>query len=105
MREIAVTWGGAVKVAWSIGWRFTLYLIPAYALGIAAFVAAMMAGDSLQPPVMWGVVAYFVLQVLWIVAVALAFLVAVKNVIGKSYSASPFPPVSEGFRVALVSDH
>lgn len=105
MKEIAVTWGGAVKVAWSIGWRLTLYLIPAYALGIAALIAAMMAGDSLQGPLMWGVAAYYLLQVLWIAAVALAFLVAVKNVIGKSYSASSFPSVPEGFRIALVTDH
>ena len=104
MKEIAVTWGGAVKVAWSIGWRLTLYLVPVYALGIAAFIAAMMAGDSLQGPMMWGVVAYYVLQVLWVAGVALAFLVAVKNVIGKSYSASSFPSVPEDFRIALISD-
>ena len=105
MKEIAVTWGSAVKIAWSIGWRLTLYLIPAYALAVAALIAAMMAGESLQGPVMWGVFAYYVLQVLWIAAVALAFLVAVKNVIGKSYSASSFPSVPEGFRIVLVSDH
>lgn len=104
MREIAVSWGGATKVAWSIGWRLVLYLIPAYALAFAVMLAAMMAGDSLQGPVIWGVVIYYVLQALWIVAVVVAFLFAVKQVIGKSYVASSFPPVREGFRITLVSD-
>jgi hypothetical protein len=104
MREVAVSWGGAVKVAWSIGWRLVVFLIPAYLLAIAVMLAAMMAGDSLQGPVFWGVVLYYLLQALWIVAVAVAFLFAVKQVIGKSYSPSSFPPVAEGFRIALVSD-
>jgi len=104
MREVTVSWGSAIKVAWSIGWRLVLYLIPAYALAHAMMLAAMIAGDSLQGPVIWGVVLYFVLQALWIAAVAVAFLFAVKQVIGKSYGASSFPPVAEDFRITLVSD-
>lgn len=103
MKEIAVTWGSAVKIAWSIGWRLVLYLIPAYVLGAAVMLTAMMVGGSLEGPAIWGIVAYYVLQVLWFAAVALAFLFAVKHVIGKSYSASSVPPVSEGFRIVLVS--
>jgi CBS-domain-containing membrane protein len=104
MREVTVSWGSALKVAWSIGWRLVVYLIPAYALGFAAMLAAMMAGDSLQAPMIWGVLAFYVLQALWLVAIALAFVFAVKHVIGKSYSASAMPRVPESFRIALVSD-
>jgi len=104
MQEIRLTWGGAAKVAWSIGWRLVLYLIPAYVLAIVVMVVAMMAGDSLEGSIPWLVVAYYVLQALWFPAVALAFLFAVKHVIGKSYSASSFPPVAEDFRITLVSD-
>lgn len=104
MREISMTWGGAAKVTWSLGWRLAVYLIPAYVLGVATLIVAMMAGDSLQGPVIWGVIAYYVLHILWVAAVVLAFVIAVKNVIGRSYSASSFPSVPEGFRIALVSD-
>lgn len=104
MREVGLTWGGAVKVAWSIGWRLALYLIPAYVLAIVAMIIAMSAGDPLDGPVPWLVVAYYVLQVVWFAVVAIAFLLAVKQVIGKSYSRSSFPPVPEAFRITLVSD-
>jgi hypothetical protein len=104
MREVAVSWGSAVKVAWSIGWRLVLFMIPAYLLAIAVMLAAMTAGDSVQGPVAWGIALYYVLQALWVAAVAVAFLFAVKQVIGKSYSPSSFPPVAEGFRITLISD-
>jgi NADH:ubiquinone oxidoreductase subunit 6 (subunit J) len=104
MREIEVSWGGAIKVAWSIAWRLALYLIPAYALGIAMMIVAMMAGDSLQGPVVWGVVIYYVLQALWLAAVLLAFVFAVRGVLGKSYSSSSTLKVPQGFRVTLIAD-
>lgn len=104
MKEINLTWGGTAKVAWSIGWRLIVYLIPAYVLALAAMLVAMMASDSVQGSIPWLVVAYYVLQALWFPAVAMAFVFAVKHVIGKSYSSSSFPLVPEGFRVALVSD-
>jgi len=104
MREIAVSWGSAVKVAWSIAWRLALYLVPAYALGAAIMVAAMMAGDSLQGPVVWGILMYYVLQALWLAAVLLAFLFAVRNVLGKSYSSSSSLRIPQGFRVTLIAE-
>ena len=104
MREVEVCWGSAIKVAWSIAWRLALYLIPAYALVIAMMIMAMMAGDSLQGPVVWGVVIYYVLQALWLAAVLLAFVFAVRGVLGRSYSSSSFPKVAQGFRVTLIAD-
>jgi len=104
MKELGVTWGNTIKVAWSIGWRLVLYLIPAYFLTYLVMIVAMTAGDSIQGPIPWLVVAYYVLQILWFALVALAFLLAVKHVIGKSYSKSSFPPVPEDFRITLVSD-
>ena len=104
MNEINVTWGSAAKVAWSIGWRLMLYLIPAYVLAIVTMIVAMMASDSVQGSIPLFVAGYYVLQGFWVIAVALAFLVAVKHVIGKSYSKSSFPLVQEEFRITLVSD-
>jgi cell division protein FtsW (lipid II flippase) len=104
MSEINVTWGSAAKIAWSIGWRLALYLIPAYLLGYLVMMAAMLAGDTLQGSVPWVVIAFYLLQILRFLVVALALLIAVKQVIGKSFSASSFPPVAEDFRVTLVSD-
>ena len=104
MREMKATWGSAMKVAWSIGWRAAIYLIPAYVLAYAVMVAAMMAGDAVQGSVPWLVAVYYVLRILWAGAVALAFLLAVKGVIGKSYLASSFPPVKESFRITLVTE-
>jgi len=104
MREMAVSWGGAVKVAWSIAWRLALYLVPAYALGAAIMVAAMMAGDSLQGPVLWSVLIYYLLQAIWLAAVMLAFLFSVRNVLGRSYSSSSFLKIPQGFRVTLIAE-
>jgi len=104
MQELKVSWGAAVKVAWSIAWRLALYLVPAYALGAAIMIAAMMAGDSLQGPVPWGVLIYTLLQALWLAAVLAAFVLAVRGVLGKSYSRSSSLKVAKGFRVTLVAD-
>ena len=103
MQEINVTWGSAIKVAWSIGWRVSLYLIPAYIIGAAVMLGAMMSGDMMNASIVTDVLAYYLLELLWLAYGTFAFVLAVKQVIGRSYSASAFPPVAQAFRVTLVA--
>jgi len=104
VKEISITWGAAVKIAWSIGWRFILYLIPLNLLGGAVVLALASYGSPFEGRVLILNAAWYFLQVLYCAAVALGFLLAVRNVIGKSYAESSLPPVPHSFRIALVSD-
>jgi len=103
MQEIDVTWGSAIKVSWSIGWRVSLYLIPAYIVGAAVMLSAMMSGDMMNASIVTDVLAYYLLELLWLVYATFAFVLAVKQVIGMSYAASGFPAVAQAFRVTLVT--
>jgi len=103
MQEINGTWGSAIKVAWSIGWRVSVYLIPAYIIGVAVMVSAMMSGDVMNGSIVTGMLTYYLLELLWLVYGTFAFVLAVKQVIGRSYAASAFPPVAQAFRVTLVT--
>jgi len=98
MREVEINWGNATKVAWSLGWRFMLFSIPAYMLGSAAVPLAIMAGEPFANAI------YLVFRSLEFAAIALAFIFAVKIVLGRSYSESYFPRVTDKFRLALVAE-
>ncbi len=96
MRELDGNWGSATKVAWSIVWRFVLFSIPAFVLGSAALPLALMAGEPLAN------IVYFAFRSLEFAALALAFVFAVKSVLGRAYSESSFLRVTDDFRLALV---
>lgn len=104
MKEITMNWGAAVKIAWSIGWRFVLYLVPVNLLAGIAVLALVSYGSPLEGQVMLLNAVWFLLQLLWFAALAFGLLLAVRNVIGKSYTESSLPPVPRSFRIALVSD-
>ncbi|MDH4124472.1 MAG: hypothetical protein OEW64_05525 [Gammaproteobacteria bacterium] len=104
MREISLTWGGAIKIAWSIAWRFLLWLIPVNLLAAAVVLGLVSFGSPFEGHVLLLVAAWYLLRVLWFAAIALGFLFAVKSVIGKSYARSSLPSVPESFRVTLVSE-
>lgn len=104
MKELYVTWGAAVKIAWSIGWRFLLWLIPLNLLAAAVVLGLVSFGSPFEGHVLLLTAAWYLLRVMWLAGVALGFLFSVRSVIGKSYARSSFPSVPESFRVTLVSE-
>ena len=62
-----------------------------------------MSGDVMQGSIVTVLLTSYALEILWLAYGAFAFVLAVKQVIGRAYAASAFPPVAQAFRVTLVA--